>query len=241
MLSIFLTESHIILAHEEIATRTHEIPILQQLLTESGLSGYVFTADALHCQEKTLQIARESHNAVMVQVKDNQPTLLKDCQCISKETIPDTSYQEPCSRIRNRIEQRRVDVFHFPKLTHPHKWQAVQAVIKVERCRRVFDPKTKSWKDSDETCFYSATLVLDAQDYAHAIRKQWGIENRNHYVRDVTLGEDKSRIRTNPHTMAKLRSFALNILRKNTVDNGSQELFNNCMNIDNVLKYVGVL
>jgi hypothetical protein len=49
-------------------------------------------------------------------------------------------------------------------------------------------------------------------------------------VRDVTLGEDQSRIRTNPHIFAKLRSFALNILRYNQVDNVSLELFENSMN-----------
>ena len=71
--------------------------------------------------------------------------------------------------------------------------------------------------------------------------RYWAIENRNHYVRDVTLGEDKSRIRTNPHIFAKLRSFALNILRKNKVENVSLALFDNAMNLDNVLNYVGVL
>lgn len=55
------------------------------------------------------------------------------------------------------------------------------------------------------------------------------------------MGEDKSRIRTNPHIFAKLRSFALNILRKNNVENVSLELFDNSMALDNVLNYVGVL
>jgi hypothetical protein len=56
----------------------------------------------------------------------------------------------------------------------------------------------------------------------------------------VTLAEDQSRIRINPHIFVKLRSFALNILRVNHVDNVSQELFSNCMNLNNVLNYVGV-
>ena len=55
------------------------------------------------------------------------------------------------------------------------------------------------------------------------------------------MGEDKSRIRTNPHIFAKLRSFALNILRKNKIENVSLALFENGMNLDNVLNYVGVL
>ena len=121
------------------------------------------------------------------------------------------------------------------------KWALVKVVVKVQQYRQVFDTKTKTWKNSDETSFYISTIVLSAQRFCQAIRDHWGIENRNHYVRDVTLGEDKSRIRTNPHIFAKLRSFALNILRKNNVRNVSLELFQNCMNLDNVLNYVGIL
>jgi len=112
---------------------------------------------------------------------------------------------------------------------------------KVERMRRVFDTKAKSWKQSDETSLYIATTVLSAEVFCQAIRNHWGIENRNHHIRDVTMGEDGSRIRTNPHIFAKLRSFALNILRANNVENASLELFNNCMNLNNILNYAGVV
>jgi len=103
-----------------------------------------------------------------------------------------------------------------------------------------FDTKTKRWKPSQETSFYISTTLLDAVTFGSAVRQHWGIENRDHYVRNVTLGEDQSRIRTNPHLFAKLRSFALNILRANKVENVSLELFNNCMNLNNILNYVGV-
>jgi len=52
ILSAFVSESHIILAHEEIAAKTNEIPTAQTLMAELGLSGYIFTFDALHCQKK---------------------------------------------------------------------------------------------------------------------------------------------------------------------------------------------
>lgn len=82
--------------------------------------------------------------------------------------------------------------------------------------------------------------MLSAQAFCGGIRGHWQIENGDHHVRDVALAEDKSRIRINPHIFAKLGSFALNILRVNHVDNVSQELFNNCMNLNNILNYVGV-
>ena len=191
--------------------------------------------------KKTLQTAKATGNEVIVQVKGNQKTLLNDCQTLSATTPPDEVYQEPVSKTRNRIESRQVEIFISPALTDDEQWTLVKVVVKVQRFRQVLDTKTKTWKNSDETSFYISTISLSAQEFCQAIRNHWIIENRNHYVPDVSMGDDKSRIRTNPHIFAKLRSFALNILRKNNVENVSLELFENCMNLDNILNYVGVL
>lgn len=51
ILSAFVSDSRLILAHEEIASKTNEIPTAQRLMIELGLSGYIFTFDALHCQK----------------------------------------------------------------------------------------------------------------------------------------------------------------------------------------------
>src|SRR3954469_23442450 len=70
---------------------------------------------------------------------------------------------------------------------------------------------------------------------ALAVRSHCGIENRDHYVRDV--GEDDSRIRQKPGAMARIRSAALNILRANGIilrangiQNVSQALYINALN-----------
>jgi predicted transposase YbfD/YdcC len=70
-----------------------------------------------------------------------------------------------------------------------------------------------------------------------AIRGHWGIENRNQYVRDVTFDEDRSRIRNNPGIMARARSFALNIMRKNGIANVAQALWNGALSLDHILAY----
>lgn len=241
ILSAFLTDSRIILAHEEIAAKTNEIPTAQALIRQLGLSGYIFTFDALHCQTETLTAAKETGNEALVQVKANQKTLFQDCQTLAQTRRPDEIYQEPLTKTRNRLESRTVEVFINPTLTEADKWGLVQVVVKVDRKRQVFETKTKSWKNGGETAFYIATTILSAQEFGQAIRQHWRIENSNHHVRDVTMGEDKSRIRTNPHIFAKLRSFALNILRRNKVQNVSLELFNNGLNLNHVLNYVGIL
>jgi len=55
ILSMFSTEDKLILAHEVIDEKTNEIPMVQKLLEETGLEGYYYTMDALHCQKKLLK------------------------------------------------------------------------------------------------------------------------------------------------------------------------------------------
>lgn len=52
-------------------------------------------------------------------------------------------------------------------------------------------------------------------------RQHWGIENRLHWVRDETFGEDRSQIRTGnaPRVMATIRNLAITILRKSGATN----------------------
>lgn len=52
VLSAFVADDCIILAHEEIETKTNEIPTAQILMEKLGLSDCIFTFDALHCQKK---------------------------------------------------------------------------------------------------------------------------------------------------------------------------------------------
>lgn len=152
----------------------------------------------------------------------------------------DDVFTEPVEKKRNRIESRKAEVFLSPLLTDAEKRDSVKAVVKIDRFRQVFDTKKKEWKNNHETSFYVSTTILDAKKMCHGIRGHWRIENAEHYVRDVSMGEDRSRIRCNPHLFAKLRSFALNILRKNKVKNVSRELFRNCMDLNRLFDYAGL-
>jgi len=94
----------------------------------------------------------------------------------------------------------------------------VATIIRVERDVYTRNTKTGLLRHSSETAFYIANTPVTATSAAEAIRAHWTIENTSHYSRDVTLGEDRSRIRTNPGVFARLRSFAFNILKANQTD-----------------------
>lgn len=85
--------------------------------------------------------------------------------------------------------------------------------------------KTGLLRHSTETAFYVANTTVTATCAAEAIRAHWGIETTSHYSRDVTMGEDSSRIRCNPGVFARLRSFAFNILKTNQTDTLNQDRY----------------
>jgi len=111
ILSAFLSESGIIPAHCGIEEKTDEIPVAQNLIKESGSENLIFSYDALNCQEKTLKVAEENSNDVIVCVKGNQKTLLNDCRNTCDLRLPGSEYEEPVVRERNRIESRKVGVY----------------------------------------------------------------------------------------------------------------------------------
>ena len=107
----------------------------------------------------------------------------------------------------------------------------------MERQTSVFNTKEKIYKDRSEVAVYIANYEMDAMQPNELIRKHWHIENKDHHVRDVTLREDESRIRLNPENMSTLRSFALNVLRKNNIENIKGELYENSLDFYNLYIY----
>ena len=59
-------------------------------------------------------------------------------------------------------------------------------------------------------------------------------------MRDTRFQEDASQIRRNPCIFALLRSFALNLMRFNGVENISLGLYDNALSLDRVLAYEGL-
>jgi len=177
----------------------------------------------------------------VVQVKDNQGYLLFDCKENAKTKKEDDLYIQKDKKHRNRKEIRITKTFHYPDFTDKEKWgDLVRMVIQVIRRIQIFDGKSKEWKTSLEVSYYVSTDILSAKTVAQVIRDHWRIENRNHYVRDVSMGEDASRIRRNAGIFVRLRSFALNIMRRNGINNVANEIYKNSLSFENLKKYEGL-
>jgi predicted transposase YbfD/YdcC len=87
-------------------------------------------------------------------------------------------------------------------------------VAHLERYRQ----EIKSGKVHEETAYLITSLSptdVNPDRLLCLARGHWGIENKSHYVRDVTFDEDRSQVRKNsgPRVMATLRNFVISILR----------------------------
>jgi predicted transposase YbfD/YdcC len=153
-------------------------------------------------------------------VKDNQPILHEIIATRCENSEPQATICTIDKNGRLRHETRRYEIFLPGQTLADGPWHGhVAAIIRVERHTNTRSAATGLWKRAEETAFYVCDIVPSAEQAESAIRGHWGIENRAHYVRDVSFAEDASRIRKNPGIFARLRSFALNILRFNQIEN----------------------
>lgn len=180
---------------------------------------------------------------MIVQVKGNQPELYREIQEAIPLLAPVSESQEDIEKSRNRLEQRRVRVYRLGDyLIESESWVShMTCVVEISRRTELYNSAKKHWERQAETHYYAANWEESAAVMGAVIRGHWSIENKNHYVRDVSLGEDASRIRHNPGIMARLRSLVLNILRFNQVSNIREALFCNALNFDRLLAYRGFL
>lgn len=166
--------------------------------------------------KKTAQTIVDSHNDYLGALKGNQSGLLSAVQ---------THFQAQQTALQiykghGRIEKRTISISHL--LDQIPAFPGLQTLIQVQSQRQVY--RAKVIEVSTETRYYIASFIETAQAFADRIRGYWGVENKVHYVRDVTQGEDASRIRTPPlvQNWALARNFALNLYRHNGFDNMAQ-------------------
>lgn len=189
--------------------------------------------------KKTFEIAQKEKKKVIIQLKGNQKNLLADCNELIQNSTAIGTYKKEAEKGRNRIENRTVRIFENKEgFIRDSQWfELIKIIILVERKVLSFNTKTKEYVESTDNSFYLSNHIIGQKQAYRYIRNHWFVENKDHYVRDVTLEEDKSRIRIKPEIMSTIRSFALNILRFNSVGNIRGETYKNSLNYINLYSY----
>ena len=90
-------------------------------------------------------------------------------------------------------------------------WTASRIIVYLKRERTVKKVTTITHS------YYLSNIKESAKEFLNGIRSHWGIENRLHYVKDVSFKEDESKIRSGnaPAVISLIRNLVLNIARLN--------------------------
>jgi hypothetical protein len=153
-------------------------------------------------------------------VKDNQPGLRRLLELGAAGRKPSSSATSR-SRGRNRWETRKLTVFPAKAWFRHTAWEPfIETTLRLERTLYHPDPPTDLLKQTTQIVFWvSSATGPSPERWNQWIRGHWRIENGSRYVRDVAFAENASRIRKNPDIVARLRSFAYNLLRADGCDN----------------------
>jgi predicted transposase YbfD/YdcC len=194
-----------VLGQVAVDEKSNEIPAVRDLLKAfASLASAVVTIDAMHTQHDTAQVILGRGAGYVMTVKANMPALYRQLKKLPWSAVPAVS---SVGTDHGRRARRTIKAVLAPA------WVEFEGAAQVAQLRRTV---TKNGKKTVEVV-YLITSDRDAGPATLAawVRGHWEIENRLHWVRDVTYQEDKSLVRTGnaPRVMASLRSLAISLLR----------------------------
>jgi len=217
LLAAYLPGEGVVLLQIEVGDKENEIVAAPKLLRQLDLKGRVVSGDAMFTQRAISVEVLAGGGDFLWFVKDNQATLHEDVQRFFQAVehapgwhIPPLPQMvaEETTKQSGRIETRRLTA--IPDEHNYLQWPGLGTVFKLER--HVSRPQKGA--ESSQVVYGITSLRLTphlAQQLLTWTRQHWGIENQLHYRRDVTLGEDATRMK---HThqaqvVATLNNFVI--------------------------------
>ncbi len=195
-----------------IAAKSNEIPAVRDLLACFDLTGAVVTVevtvDAMHTQIDTATAITAAGGEYVFTVKGNtsDPAPAPEGPALERRA------RTPPHRDRDHTHKR---ITRTIKVAAAPDWVGFPDAGQVAQVRRTV---TTNGKKSVEVVYLITSAdpaSTPAATLAAWVQGHWGIENRLHWVRDVTYDEDRSTVRTGqaPRVMATLRNTVISLLR----------------------------
>ena len=212
LLSLYSHRLGLVLAQIAVADKTNEITASDELLAQLVLTGVVVTGDALLTQSAIAQTLLDQGNDYLLVVKENQPTLHEDLATLFADPDAAVAVVEQRDTHSQRMERRRLSV--STELVGYSAWPGLAQALCIARRRT--DMHTG---ETSVTVAYAVTSLPPERATPLQLltlwRAHWRIENRLHYVRDVTYGEDAATVRAGrgAQALAAIRNVAIGLLR----------------------------
>ncbi len=209
LLAAITHDEAVVLGQVNVDVKTNEIPMFSELLDPIDITAAVITADALHVQTGHAHYLHRRQADYILTVKANQPSLLAQLQALPWADVPAGRCRIETGH--GRREKRTLKIASVTAgINFPHAAQAFQIT------RRTRPTGSRRWSTEIVHGITSIPPGHVRNDHiAAGIREHWTVENKLHWVRDVTYDEDRSQVRTGngPRVMASLRNLALSALR----------------------------
>ena len=218
-----------VVAQVRVDRKTNEHKAALELLGVLPVRGAVVTGDAMFCQRDVCAAVARGGGEYLFAVKDNQPTLHFDIACMFAESSAFPPYQQArwagerdttttTDKGHGRVEPRTLTTTAALS-KYLADWPGIAQVFQLHRTRRFPDGRTEH-----ETAYGITSLrPLDAgaPRLLQLNRAHWSIENNLHRVRDVSFGEDASRVRSGngPQVLAAARNALAHLLSAAKVRN----------------------
>lgn len=228
VVSAWAESNGLVLGQLKVADKSNEITAVPELLRVLELSGCIVTMDAMGCQRKIAQEIIEADADYVLALKGNQETVHQEVKTFLDAALQERQAVGPVGaklskaaatlvsletveKDHGRLETRRYyqsDQLNW--FADRAKWAGLKTVGMVESLREL------NGEQSLERRYYLSSLPLEAGTFARAVRSHWGIENKVHWIMDVSFREDQSRARAGyaAENLATLRRLALNLLKR---------------------------
>ncbi len=227
-LSCYEVATGIVLWHCNVQEKENEISALKPLLTPHLIKGRIFTLDAMHTQRALCaQIHRFGGDYILI-AKDNQPTLHEDIADLFEDRTPDRrrwKHAETWDKGHGRLEHRQITCSPDLNDWFGKDWEGIKQVFRLERTARIL----KTNQTRHEVVYGLSCLSMQQTPpprMLSLVRDHWAIENKLHYRRDGSLGEDACQTRTGPvpSLLAQLNSAVLSLMDRVGVCNIARQM-----------------
>lgn len=218
MVSAYGTRNGLVLGQVKTSEKSNEITAIPKLLKLLNLEGCIVTIDAAGCQKEIVRDIIDQKADYVLSLKGNQGRLHEDVKLYldteEKKTKSRVTYDsyETIEKEHGRIDTRRYWITESVDWLNSKKdWKGLKSIGFVESERHIDDVIKK------ERRYFICSIAADAKKFCRAVRDHWQVENKLHWVLDVTFNEDGNQTKNSraAQNLSMMRRLALNAVKQN--------------------------